>query len=108
MLGAFGLVMAEDGTIEQARLAYGGMAGIPCRSKKAEAALLGQKRTAATLLAAQTAVKEDFTPLSDMRASAWYRATAAANLLARLFEHEAASTPPALHTLQHTQEAAPG
>ena len=102
------LVMAEDGTIEQARLAYGGMAGIPCRAKKAEAALLGQKRTAATLLAAQTAVKEDFTPLSDMRASAWYRATVAANLLARLFEPEAASTPPAPHTLQNWQEVAHG
>ncbi|MFT8418184.1 MAG: xanthine dehydrogenase small subunit [Acetobacter sp.] len=108
VLGAFVLVMAEDGTIEQARLAYGGMAGIPCRAKKAEAALLGQTRTPATLYAAQAAMQEDFTPLSDMRASAWYRATVAANLLARLFTPDPAHTGAGAPTLQNWQELAHG
>lgn len=108
VLGAFRLVMAEDGTIQEARLAYGGMAGIPCRAKKAEAALLGQKRTQATLRAAQAAVKEDFTPLSDMRASAWYRTTVAANLLARLFDPDARHAPSGAPTLQNWQELAHG
>ncbi|MCP1242213.1 xanthine dehydrogenase small subunit [Acetobacter lambici] len=108
VLGAFVLLLAEDGTIEQARLAYGGMAGIPCRAKKAEAALVGQARTQATLLAAQAAIKEDFTPLSDMRASAWYRATVAANLLARLFDTGATGNPSNSQTLENWQEVAHG
>ncbi|MFT9418293.1 xanthine dehydrogenase small subunit [Acetobacter sp.] len=108
VLGAFVLVMAEDGTIRQARLAYGGMAGIPCRASRAEAALTGQPRTPATLLAAQAAIKEDFTPLSDMRASAWYRATVAANLLVRLFEPDMDSTLHHAPTLQNWQEVAHG
>lgn len=108
VLGAFVLVMAADGTIRDARLAYGGMAGTPCRAKKAEAALRGQKRTQQTLQAAQAAVKEDFTPLSDMRASAWYRTTVAANLLARLFEPGATASPSGAPTLQNWQEVAHG
>jgi xanthine dehydrogenase small subunit len=108
VLGAFVLVMAEDGTIQQARLAYGGMAGIPCRASRAEAALTGQTRTPATLLAAQAAIKEDFTPLSDMRASAWYRATVAANLLVRLFEPDRDNSPHHAPTLQNWQEVAHG
>ncbi len=108
VLGAFVLVMAEDGAIQQARLAYGGMAGIPCRATRAEAALLGQHRTQAALHAAQAAMKEDFTPLSDMRASAWYRATVAANLLARLFEAGSVTNPPGAPTLENWQEVAHG
>ncbi|MBS0966727.1 xanthine dehydrogenase small subunit [Acetobacter okinawensis] len=112
VLGAFVLVMAADGTIQQARLAYGGMAGIPCRAKKAEAAMLGQPRTQAILRAAQAAIQEDFTPLSDMRASAWYRSTVAANLLARLFEPEPASSVAGMTegapTLQNWRELADG
>ena len=112
VLGAFVLVMAEDGTIQQARLAYGGMAGIPCRARRAEAAMLGQPGTQATLRAAQAAIQEDFTPLSDMRASAWYRSTVAANLLARLFDPMPASVPPGVATgaptLQNWEELANG
>lgn len=108
VMGAFVLRMGADGTIQDARLAYGGMAGIPRRASGAEAAMRGQPATQATLYAAQAAVKEDFTPLSDMRASAWYRTTVAANLLARLFEPLMPGSPSAAQTLQNWQEVAHG
>ena len=70
--------------------------------------MLGQPGTQATLRAAQAAIQEDFTPLSDMRASAWYRSTVAANLLARLFDHDPALTGAGAPTLQNWQELAHG
>lgn len=81
-----------DGTITQARLAFGGMAGIPKRATATEAALLGQPFTAASFIAAQAAIPADFTPLSDMRASASYRLQTAQNLLMR-YLHDLNGTP---------------
>ena len=81
--GAFLLRIGDDGRITQARLAYGGMAGIPKRAAAAEAALVGQHWDEAAVAAAVAALPRDFTPLSDMRASAGYRLTIAGNLLRR-------------------------
>jgi xanthine dehydrogenase small subunit len=67
------------------RLAFGGMAAIVKRAAKAEAALLGQPWTQASVDAAKNALAEDFQPLSDMRASAGYRLQVAQNLLQRLW-----------------------
>ena len=67
----------------QARIAFGGMAGIPKRAAAVEAALKGHPFEAATVEAALPAFAEDFAPLSDMRASAEYRLTAARNMLRR-------------------------
>ena len=80
-------VTVQGGTITNARLAFGGMAATPKRAAHAEAALTGQPFTLATLQAAAHALPQDFTPLSDMRASAAYRMRAAQNLLTR-FWHE--------------------
>ena len=82
LCGAFNLTV-EDGTITQARIAFGGMAGIPKRAKSVETALIGQPFTEATAKAAQPAITDDFTPLSDMRASAEYRLQTAQNMLLR-------------------------
>ena len=87
---AFALTL-EGGVVKEARLAYGGMAGIPKRAAGAEAALTGRVFDAAALKAALTALAEDFSPMSDMRASAAYRALAAANLLRR-FQLEASGS----------------
>jgi xanthine dehydrogenase small subunit len=81
--GAFRLTLAADGRIREARLAYGGMAGIPKRAATAEAALVGQRWNEAAVGAAITALLQDFTPLDDMRASAHYRLKIAGNLLRR-------------------------
>lgn len=84
-LGAFYLTLAKDGTVSAIRIAYGGMAATPKRAAAVEAALLGKPWNEATVVAAQEKYAEDFTPLTDMRASAEYRALAARNLLLRFY-----------------------
>ncbi|KIC51390.1 xanthine dehydrogenase small subunit [Tateyamaria sp. ANG-S1] len=73
----------EDGEVREVRLAFGGMAGTPKRAKRAEAALRGMPWTDATVASAMQAMTRDFTPMSDMRASAQYRMEAAQNMLLR-------------------------
>lgn len=76
VLGCFNLTL-EGPTIAAARVAFGGMAGIPKRASRFEAALLGQPFSEAAIAAALPLLEQDFTPLSDMRASAAYRMNAA-------------------------------
>jgi xanthine dehydrogenase small subunit len=78
----------EGGIITAARLGFGGMAGVPARALAAEAALRGKPFTEATIRGAMDALAEDFSPLSDMRASAAYRLTVARNLLLRFYLRE--------------------
>ncbi|PTQ11527.1 xanthine dehydrogenase small subunit [Sphingomonas oleivorans] len=82
--GAFALTI-EAGRIVSARIAFGGMAGTPARAHNAEAALAGQPWSETTIEAAAAALAQDYTPLTDVRGSADYRLTAAANLLRRLW-----------------------
>ena len=82
VMGAFCVTLA-GGTVTRARIAFGGMAATPKRAAAAEAALTGQPFTAATIERAADALAQDFTPLTDMRASAQYRLAAAQNLLRR-------------------------
>lgn len=77
---AFNLTV-EHGQVISARIAYGGMAAIPKRAYACEAALQGQPWTTASIEAACQALAEDFTPLSDLRASSQYRLLVAQNLL---------------------------
>ena len=79
--GAFRLDLGADGTIAEARLAYGGMAGVPARARAAERALAGRRWDGDAAEAAAAAL--DFKPLDDHRASARYRALVAGNLLRR-------------------------
>ena len=55
------------------------------RATQTEAVLLGQPWTLDTVGRAQQALAAEFTPLSDMRASAAYRLQVARNLLERLW-----------------------
>ena len=82
--GAFNCEIA-DGSIRSARIAFGGMAGIPKRATHVEDSLRGQPWTEETILAALPAFASDFTPMSDMRASAAYRLEAAQNMIRRYF-----------------------
>ena len=75
----------HDDMVTTARLAYGGMAGTPKRAKAAEAALIGKPWSEATIRAAMEALDEDFTPLSDLRASQTYRRDAAKAMLWQRF-----------------------
>ena len=78
-------VTVEDGRVTAARIAFGGMAGIPKRAAAVEAALVGQEWNLAMITRATAEFSKDFQPLSDMRASADYRLTIARNLLIRYF-----------------------
>jgi xanthine dehydrogenase small subunit len=80
VLAAFHITLAGE-TVSGARLAFGGMAGIPARARKAEALLTGKRFTPDEIEPAVAALAEDFTPMSDMRASAGYRLLAAQGLL---------------------------
>jgi xanthine dehydrogenase small subunit len=82
--GAFALTL-QDGVVASARIAFGGMAGTPKRASACEAALVGQPWSEATIEAAIAAIDTDYTPLSDMRASAAYRSLAARNMLRKVF-----------------------
>ncbi|MEM9639990.1 MAG: xanthine dehydrogenase small subunit [Pseudomonadota bacterium] len=77
-----------NGTVTQARVAFGGMAGVPKRAVSVEAALIDQPWTRETIHAALPAFATDFQPLSDMRASADYRLKAAQNMLLRTFHED--------------------
>jgi xanthine dehydrogenase small subunit len=105
-------VTLAGGVVSAARLAYGGMAATPKRAAKAEAALLGRPWIEATVAEAAAALAEDFSPLSDWRASAEYRAMVARNLLSR-FWLESTGTPvredPGLRDQQRARgDARPG
>ncbi len=85
----------EDGIICDARIATGGMAATPKRASAAEAALNGQPWSRESFEAAATALSQDFSPLTDWRASSDYRMLTAQNLLRRFFlEHDAQTDTP--------------
>ena len=75
----------EQGVVAEARVAFGGMAATPKRATACEAALRGATWNAATVEKACAALGEDFTPLSDFRASKEYRLLSAQNLLRKYF-----------------------
>ncbi|WP_234085958.1 xanthine dehydrogenase small subunit [Azonexus sp. R2A61] len=75
----------NEGIVRRARLAFGGMAGTPKRAESAEAALLGRPWSPDSVRLAMTALREDFSPFSDVRATQAYRLSVAANLLQRFW-----------------------
>jgi xanthine dehydrogenase small subunit len=78
-------IKVERGIIVETRVAFGGMAATPKRASHTEAALAGKPWTETTLRAARAALATDYTPLTDMRASAAYRMQVAQNLLERFY-----------------------
>jgi xanthine dehydrogenase small subunit len=75
----------DKGVVRNARIAYGGMAATSRRAAQAEAAVNGQPWNEATMRAGMEALARDYTPLTDMRASANYRMRTAQNLLRRFW-----------------------
>jgi xanthine dehydrogenase small subunit len=85
LCGCFNIAL-KDETVQSARIAFGGMAATPKRAAAVETALIGQPWTQDTITAAMVKFAEDYQPISDMRASASYRAQTAQNLLQRYFD----------------------
>ncbi|MFK0166207.1 xanthine dehydrogenase small subunit [Rhizobium sp. NPDC090279] len=94
-LGAFRLALSADGTVAEIRIAYGGMAATPKRACFVEKALLGQPWNEKTVETAMEKYAEDYAPLTDMRATAEYRALAAKNLLLRFYLETTSHATPA-------------
>ncbi len=82
--GAF-RVRLEDGLVQDAAIAFGGMAGVPKRAGTVEHALIGNPWTEEVVTGAMAGFDADFAPLSDWRASAGYRMQVSKNLLRRFF-----------------------
>jgi xanthine dehydrogenase small subunit len=75
-------ITVNDNIVVAARIAFGGMAGIPRRAVTVETTLAGKSiRDLETWRAGAEALSSDFTPLSDHRASADYRLRVARNLV---------------------------
>jgi carbon-monoxide dehydrogenase medium subunit len=77
------LTTKPDGTVERARLSYAGAADRPLRARRAEAALLAQRPSAATFEEAARLAASELDPPSDMHATADYRRTVAVALTKR-------------------------
>ena len=71
------------GIVTAASIGVGGVAATPVRAVKTQAVLLGQAWNADTVQAAAAALRTEFSPISDMRASSAYRRTVLGNLLQR-------------------------
>ena len=82
---AFAIDLNEQNRIVRARLAYGGVAAIPARAVEVERLLDGQLWNLDTVRRAKAALKDAFTPISDLRGSAEYRKLLVANLFEKFF-----------------------
>ena len=80
VMGAFALEFEDDRPVS-ARIAYGGMAATPVRAPKTEAFLLSEELPENWLDEAVAILASEFTPMTDVRATAAYRREVAANLL---------------------------
>jgi xanthine dehydrogenase small subunit len=89
----------DQGVVVQASIGVGGVAATPVRAVKTQAALLGQPWNAATVKAAIQVLRQEFTPISDMRASAAYRTEVLGNLLQRYWLESQGGTDTSLETL---------
>jgi xanthine dehydrogenase small subunit len=95
---ALNLHMA-DGVVKQASIGVGGVAATPVRAHQTQAALLGQPWNLATVQAAMQVLRAEFTPISDMRASAAYRTEVLGNLLQRCWLESQGKSDSSLETL---------
>jgi xanthine dehydrogenase small subunit len=71
--------------VAEISIGVGGVAATPVRARKTEAALRDQPWSRQTLEQAIKTLREEFEPISDMRASAAYRRQVLGNLLERLW-----------------------
>jgi len=72
-------------TINDCRICFGGMAATPKRATHCEQSLIGDKWNEASIQKAMKQLQNDFSPMSDMRASKQNRLQSAENLLYRFY-----------------------
>jgi xanthine dehydrogenase small subunit len=82
---ALSLHLDAEGIVTSASIGVGGVAATPVRAVKTQEILVGKHWTAELARAAAQALRAEFQPISDMRASAAYRSTVLGNLLQRFW-----------------------
>ena len=75
----------EGGQIVRASIGVGGVAATPVRASQTEALLTGQPWTQTTVQRAMLVLRQEFSPISDLRASNAYRVQVLGNLLQRFW-----------------------
>jgi xanthine dehydrogenase small subunit len=101
VLAAFCLKV-DGSRITDAKVAFGGMAGIPKRAKAVEENLRGLSLgDTPRWRSAADAVNNDFTPLTDLRAGAAYRARVAGNLVIKALAEIAGVSPQVTRIADH-------
>ncbi|MDP3758913.1 MAG: xanthine dehydrogenase small subunit [Ramlibacter sp.] len=75
----------EGGSVTRVSIGAGGVAATPARAPRAESALRGKPWTADAAQQAADALRAEFQPISDMRASAAYRSQVLGNLMQRFW-----------------------
>ncbi|THD49235.1 MAG: xanthine dehydrogenase small subunit [Bradyrhizobium sp.] len=99
VLGAF-RIGVDGGRIASARIAFGGMAATPKRATAVENQLVGAAlHDAGTWRLAAERISDDFTPLTDMRASAEYRLNVARNIVIKALAEIAGVSSPVTRIL---------
>ncbi len=76
---------AANGTVDHVRIGAGGVAATPARAVQTEGLLVGAEWTQETVQRAADSLRAEFRPISDMRASAAYRAEVLGNLVQRFW-----------------------
>ena len=108
VMGAFRFTL-DGGTIAEARLAFGGMAETPRRAAAAEAELTGYPvRDARVWSRAFAALREDFKPIDDHRASARYRQETAQALLGKALIEASGTTSTRTRVVGHREKESHG
>jgi xanthine dehydrogenase small subunit len=77
-----------DGEVVKARIGLGGVAATPIRAVATEAALEGRPWSRETVRVAAGVLRQEGTPIDDMRASARYRAAMLGTSLLKLYAHQ--------------------
>jgi xanthine dehydrogenase FAD-binding subunit len=80
------LRLSADGTVLEARFAWGSVGPTVIRYREAEQAVIGKRLSEETLRAAAELARQAVSPIDDIRATAEYRRTVAGNLLLRLLD----------------------
>ncbi len=91
--GAFVVDLDAQNIVRHVRLGYGGVAAMPARAMKTEAALFGKPWSAETIQNVLPILRAEFTPISDVRGTAEYRSGLITSLLEKFFAESISLTP---------------
>ncbi|MDE2607411.1 MAG: xanthine dehydrogenase small subunit [Burkholderiales bacterium] len=97
----------QDGLVAEVRIGAGGVAATPARAVRAEAVLRGRPWTLQAAQRAAAALRDEFQPISDMRASAAYRGEVLGNLMQRFWLESQGATQINLENFRLEEAATP-